>query len=114
MNWQSVFNLSEDWHEELKRGVKYTGEYDQKDVAYEFENGFTIVDVNTEHDLEIEGDLMGHCVGGYCDDVAEGIMTIYSLRDKRNKPHATIEVTRSGEVEQIKGKGKVNSKENRT
>lgn len=105
MKWQSVFNLSEDWHEELKRGIKYTGEYKHKEVVYEFDNGFTIVDVNTEHDLETEGDLMGHCVGGYCDDVAEGIMTIYSLRDKRNKPHATIEVTRSGEVEQIKGKG---------
>ena len=105
MNWQSVFNLSEDWHEELKRGIKYTGEYKHKEVVYEFDNGFTIVDVNTEHDLETEGDLMGHCVGGYCDDVAEGIVTIYSLRDKRNKPHATIEVTDSGFVEQIKGKG---------
>lgn len=105
MNWQSVFNLSEDWHEELKRGIKYTGEYKHKEVVYEFDNGFTIVDVDTEHDLETEGDLMGHCVGGYCDDVAEGIMTIYSLRDKRNKPHATIEVTDSGFVEQIKGKG---------
>ena len=105
MKWQSVFDLSEDWHEELKRGIKYTGEYKHKEVVYEFDNGFTIVDVNTEHDLETEGDLMGHCVGGYCDDVAEGIMTIYSLRDKRNKPHATIEVTDSGFVEQIKGKG---------
>jgi len=105
MNWLSVFNLSEDYHEELKRGIKYTGEYKRKEVVYEFDNGFTIVDVDTEHDLETEGDLMGHCVGGYCDDVAEGVVTIYSLRDKRNKPHATIEITSSGSVDQIKGKG---------
>ena len=105
MSWSSVFSLSEDWHEEIKRGIKYTGEYKNKTVVHEFGNGFTIVDVDTEHDLETEGDLMGHCVGGYCDDVADGVVTIYSLRDKRNKPHATIEVTRSGSVDQIKGKG---------
>jgi hypothetical protein len=103
--FSEVMDLAGAWHDELKRGIKYTGEYRHKEVVYEFDNGFTIVDINTEHDLEIEGDLMGHCVGGYCDDVAEGIMTIYSLRDKRNKPHATIEVTSSGFVDQIKGKG---------
>lgn len=35
---------------------------------------------------------MGHCVGGYCDDVASGRTQIYSLRDKKGQPHVTIEV----------------------
>ena len=79
-----------------------------------FDNGYTIVDVNTENDLGVEGDKMGHCVGSYCDEVTSGNTTIYSLRDRRNEPHATIEViptlplgrTRSrGRVDQIKGKG---------
>jgi len=35
---------------------------------------------------------MGHCVGGYCPDVAEGRTKIFSLRDKRGEPHVTIEV----------------------
>jgi hypothetical protein len=43
--------------------------------------------------LQYEGDLMGHCVGGYCDDVISGKSQIYSLRDKKTgAPHVTIEV----------------------
>ena len=43
--------------------------------------------------LKYEGDTMGHCVGSYCDDVASGKSRIYTLRDKKNEPHVTIEVT---------------------
>ena len=39
-----------------------------------------------------EGEHMGHCVGGYAQDVAEGRTEIYSLRDPNNKPHVTIEM----------------------
>ncbi len=41
--------------------------------------------------LKYEGDTMGHCVGGYCPDVAEGRSRIYSLRDAKGRPHVTIE-----------------------
>lgn len=34
---------------------------------------------------------MGHCVGGYCDDVASGRSRIYSLRDAKGNPHVTVE-----------------------
>ena len=113
MKFDQVFQLSEEWHNTFK-GVESTGDYQDKEVVYRFDNGFTIVDVNTENDLDVEGDKMGHCVGSYCDDVASGRTTIYSLRDARNEPHATIEIlptlplgrSRSrGTVEQIKGKG---------
>ena len=113
MKFDQVFQLSEEWHNTFK-GVESTGDYQDKEVVYRFDNGFTIVDVNTENDLGVEGDKMGHCVGSYCDDVASGRTTIYSLRDARNEPHATIEIlptlplgrSRSrGTVEQIKGKG---------
>ena len=108
-----MFALAEEWHNTLK-GVESTGDYQNKEVVYKFNNGFTIVGVNTENDLGVEGEKMGHCVGSYCDDVASGRTTIYSLRDARNEPHATIEIlptlplgrSRSrGTVEQIKGKG---------
>lgn len=46
--------------------------------------------------LKYEGDTMGHCVGGYCDDVAAGKSRIYSLRDKKGQPHTTIEVAPVG------------------
>lgn len=43
--------------------------------------------------LQYEADLMGHCVGGYCDDVISGKSQIYSLRNKKTgEPHVTIEV----------------------
>lgn len=45
-----------------------------------------------EKQLKYEGDVMGHCVGGYCTDVIEGRSRIFSLRDARGEPHVTIEV----------------------
>jgi hypothetical protein len=45
-----------------------------------------------EDALKYEGDTMGHCVGGYCPDVAKGKSRIYSLRDKKGEPHVTVEV----------------------
>lgn len=41
--------------------------------------------------LKYEGDMMGHCVGGYCDRVANGDARIFSLRDAKGEPHVTIE-----------------------
>lgn len=43
--------------------------------------------------LNAEGTSMGHCVGGYCDDVTDRGVKIYSLRDAKNNPHVTIEVS---------------------
>ena len=43
--------------------------------------------------LQQEGDAMGHCVGGYCDDVLSGRSRIFSLRDAKGEPHVTVEVT---------------------
>lgn len=42
--------------------------------------------------LEYEGNVMGHCVGGYCPQVARGETQIFSLRDAKGEPHVTIEV----------------------
>lgn len=72
-----------------------------------------------EDALKYEGDTMGHCVGGYCEDVASGKSKIYSLRDAKGRPHVTIEVqpdirprpsydvefTPGTRIVQIKGKG---------
>ncbi len=46
--------------------------------------------------LKYEGDCMGHCVGGYHGDVAEGNSRIFSLRHKKTgAPHVTIETSPS-------------------
>ena len=44
--------------------------------------------------LKNEGDMMGHCVGDYTDEVAGGGIKIFTLRDKANKPHATVDFRR--------------------
>ena len=51
-----------------------------------------------EDALKYEGDTMGHCVGGYCPDVAEGRSRIYSLRDAKGEPHVTVETNPTGFV----------------
>jgi len=48
--------------------------------------------------LKYEGDTMGHCVGGYCEDVASGKSRIYSLRDAKGTPHVTVEVAPKAEA----------------
>ena len=48
--------------------------------------------------LKYEGETMGHCVGGYCEDVASGRSRIYSLRDAKGQPHVTVEVTPPGKL----------------
>ena len=59
--------------------------------------------------LKYEGETMGHCVGGYCDDVLSGESRIYSLRDAKGQPHVTIEASPYDDelmkIVQIKGKG---------
>jgi hypothetical protein len=46
-----------------------------------------------QEQLKYEGDMMGHCVGGYCEDVANGNSRIFSLRDAKGEPHVTIEAS---------------------
>lgn len=68
------------------------------------------VDVKTPEALTLEGNLMGHCVGGpsYLEAVKKGVTKIYSLRDQRGVPHVTVELAKDadgtfGIVSQIKG-----------
>jgi hypothetical protein len=51
--------------------------------------------LTAEEALKNEGDVMGHCVGGYCEAVHSGESKIYSLRDKKGMSHVTVEVVNS-------------------
>jgi hypothetical protein len=42
--------------------------------------------------LKYEGEMLQHCVGGYCEDVVQGRSRIFSLRDYDGRPRVTIEV----------------------
>lgn len=80
-------------------------------VVYEWPDGWTVRELLTEADLEYEGAAMGHCVDQY--DVADlrKNVRLFSLRDPKNEPHATMEwilahAPYSGNyVSQLRGKG---------
>lgn len=93
LTWAQAVKNSAEWHKSFVREVPM-GKYETKDVVMEFDNGWSMVKVPTEHDLDVEGEFMGHCVGGddYARKVSKGKCTIYSLRDPKNEPHVTIEV----------------------
>ena len=42
--------------------------------------------------LKYEGEQLQHCVGGYCRDVIDKKSQIFSLRDAKGNPYATVEV----------------------
>ena len=87
------------WHEELKE-QESTVAYKTHNVVFHFGAGWEIVKLSGG-DCKAEGELMGHCVGGYSESVASGKTNIFSLRDPKNQPHVTIEanIEKSKELE---------------
>lgn len=83
-------NLPEGWKEanQSKKTGRANMWYDEKNVIQNKHPGEQAL----EDALKYEGDVMGHCVGGYCEDVLEGRSRIFSLRDAKGQPHVTIEV----------------------
>lgn len=69
-------------------------------------NSMSAYRLTTPEALDFESEYMGHCVGqgAYDVNVKNGSVEIYSLRDARGEPHATLEV-RGSNVYQCKGKG---------
>jgi len=80
-------------------------EKQDKEVIMTFKDGFKVLRLLTPAALDEEARYMGHCVGQsfYDKCVEDGSVLIYSLRDRKGEPHATIEV-RDGKVIQCKGK----------
>ena len=82
-------------HKEYPEGYKWIELKANKNLPSE-DDGFGNMSSPGYEDLEkalkYEGNTMGHCVGGYCDDVYEGRSRIYSLRDAKGEPHVTVEV----------------------
>lgn len=82
----------------------FEGEMPQGRVVYRFDDGWTVQELNSDDQLEAEGQAMQHCVGDYClGDMPETF--IYSLRDDRGVPHVTMEYNgQTGHFVQIYGK----------
>lgn len=89
---QEAKSNSDQWHEELKQKEKDESlKYKTNNVVYQFPDGWSIVKLSGA-DCTPEGEMMGHCSGGYDRRVNDGTTQIYSLRDPKNKPHVTIEM----------------------
>ncbi len=68
-------------------------------TIYSFPDGYKIVELPDDFCKTREGQLMGHCVG----QGKYSGKTIFSLRDRKNNPHATLEL-KGNRVVQLQGK----------
>jgi len=97
MSYVEAKSNAEKWTKTLQKKGEHIKET-AKDVkvVLDFKDGFKIVKLVGENAFKREGFLMCHCAGSYHGKGKE----VYSLRDKDNMPHATME-----KDQQIKGKG---------
>jgi hypothetical protein len=83
------------WDEEMRKKMEEAEGTSGGQIVHKFDDGWTVRRVRPDEARD-EGDQMGHCVGGYADDIANGSCQIFSLRDPRNRPHSTAEVQPDG------------------
>ena len=111
-DYESAYQAQSDWHEEMRR--KYQIEkmdipdIDEDRIIFRFSDKEHFLYLLTANDLKHEGAIMGHCVGGngYKSKVKNKFSLIFSIRDRDNMPHVTIEVdVKSRTTVQKFGKG---------
>ena len=97
MSYAEAKVLAEKWNKaQQKKGCKIDETKKDTEVVLDFKDGFKFVKLVGKAAYEREGFLMNHCVASYFGKSVE----IFSLRDKDNMPHCTVE-----KDQQIKGKG---------
>ena len=117
ISYEQMLQKVRDWDAEMLAKSKEANldATNSGEVIIDFGDGYKFIKLNrTEEAYKYEGDIMGHCVEGYVDNE---MSIIYSLRDKNNEPHVTIEVSMHPDygddvelidvrgIVQIKGKG---------
>ena len=102
---ENAVEETEKWHSESYALEK--GEYSpskRENIVISYQNGYSWQRISSGTDAKIEGQKMNHCVGNYCNDVDEGKIDLYSLRDENNKPLVTAGFKHKGAVVvQMKG-----------
>jgi len=105
MTLSEAIKQSEEWH---RAQIAFeAGEYAPTkpgDIIKTYPNGWTWQRISRGVDVKIEGSKMKHCVGGYCDDVEDEKIDVFSLRDEKNRPLITAGMkVKDGSVQQMKG-----------
>jgi len=112
VTYQEAFKKSREWTKRLNKKVDKEKlnkiEEEGLKIIHTFNNGYSLVKLNTKENFDREGKLMNHCVAGYYQRfITEKSFMILSVRDKNNKPLATIEAKMKFDtltIEQIKGR----------
>jgi len=100
LKYSKALDLTEDWVKQLNKSIpKSPGKVE---IIKRFDNGFYVCRLLDSAARKWEGYHMSHCVGG---DAYQDHVGLYSLRDNKGLPHATIEIDECGQVVQIQGKG---------
>lgn len=95
-----VYNSTKKWMHKLEEsGRDVIEQKGDVKILLEMQNGMYLVELTSESAYKYEGHQMGHCVASYFGKDSK----IYSIRDKFNKPHCTVELN-EGKINQIKGK----------
>ena len=110
---ENAVSETEKWHSESQALER--GEYSPskpENILIQYGDGYSWQRISSGTDAKIEGQNMNHCVGNYCNDVDEGKIDLYSLRDKNNSPLVTAGFKHKGTVVvQMKGEANKNPSE---
>lgn len=88
---QEAKTQSEAWHAQFQsQAIPAEGATLPGIVVARFPDGSTVHRLVTSDQLEAEGQVMGHCVGGY--DARDETQVILSLRDSQGKSFETVEI----------------------
>jgi hypothetical protein len=78
------------WHESFKKNANHRGPVTRGVPIWRWADGATIERLVTKIQVEQEGLSMGHCVGGKWSDVREGRLLVFSYRNAKGVPEATL------------------------
>lgn len=88
---QDVYPRMEEWTRDLKNQQARL-HADAGVPIHTYPDNWTLRELGP-HELKNEGEIMGHCVGGYSDEVANGNLRVLSLRDHKGEPHVTTGIS---------------------
>jgi hypothetical protein len=103
----AVWLKEKEEEEERRRKLEELFGGTEQRTVYEWDDGWSIKRLESGKDLEIEGDILDHCIGQsgqpYCDALENSLIEVYSLRNPDGMPRATWHYNPNGTLSQIKG-----------
>lgn len=99
-SYEQALEKADKWIEEIQESHKNLKKSGEVEVVTSFPDGFSVVKLLDQTSKDWESLHMGNCIAR----IHSGNPGIYSLRDKDQIPHVSIDIE-NGEVYEIKGKG---------